>query len=468
MECPPPWFICAGGSCVEFFLKFTYVVNPDPTKDIIFDRFQGMGKTLYVVPNTKGGLTPSQQAMNIGNMAQSIIGSGIMQSMSKQALGADEFEDLVRLEIWRRATPFAPESLAAVVGEWPGSAINIGDITRGGIIRLTPVDANDTEPGALRIATTWAIGVREGMELPDTDGDTWPDLADNCVDTANENQFDADKDGFGNLCDPDLDNDGKVTKYDIARVRACEGADLSIEIPILESEEMGGDPDAVIPDRVAAALSALCRAADVTGDWLVDSADTAFVERHLGEHLDLRPDIEPLPPLIISCIEPVSFDNIKLDILHLNRPAGSQKLHLKGEMVLPFPFTPALDPANNGVRLVVRTAQGDTLLDTQLMPNDWKINADDMHVEFHKKTGNNMMKISLEWGDPEKPGTVKVNMIAKNGDFLVDASELPLFAQLTLNASTVARRQCAETDFKLPPEFPSCFLNSKGDKVRCR
>ncbi|MEW6417704.1 MAG: hypothetical protein AB1480_06240 [Nitrospirota bacterium] len=465
--CPPSWFVCAGGNCVEFFLKFTSVINPDPTRDVIFDRFQSIGKTLYAVSGIKEGLTPSQQAMKIGNVAQSFVGTGIMQSMSQEAIGADEFEDRVRLEIWRHATSSAGETLAAVVGEWPTSAIQISDITRGGIIRIMPIDS-DTGEGELRISTTWAIGIEEGMELPDTDGDRWPDIADNCVNIANENQFDADSDGFGNMCDPDLDNDGKVTKADLARAYACEGADLSIKVPILEGEEQGGDPDAVMPDRVAAELAAACREADVTGDWLVDSTDTAIVEMHLGDKLDLNPSIQPLPAFTVRCVDPLSFQKTKLDILHLNKSAGRQELHLKGEMDLPYPFTPALDPANNGIRLVIRTAQGETLQDTQVIPDDdWKINADDTHVEFHRKTDNSQMKISLEWGDPEKPGTVKVNIIAKNGDFLVEASELPLFAQLTLNASTAASRQCAETNFKPSPESPSCSLSSKGDKVKC-
>jgi hypothetical protein len=466
IDCPPPWLECLGGSCVQFFLKFKLVINPDPTREIVFDNFQILKKTLYVVTSNHG-TTPSEQAMNIENLAQSLDSFNITETKSLIAQGSDELEELIRLEIWKRATPFADESLAAVVGEWPASAIQINDITRGGIIRLTPFDSDAGGQG-LRVSTTWAIGIEEGTELPDKDSDGWPDIADNCVQSANENQFDADKDGFGNLCDPDLDNDGKITEDDIARARACEGANLLIKIPILEGEELGGDPDAIMPDPVAAALAAACRYADVNGDWLVDSNDTLWVKSHLGEELVLNPNIEPLPPFTVRCIEPEPFEKIKLDILHLNRPAGSQKLHLKGEMVLPHPFTPELDPASNGLQLVIRTAQGDTLLDTKVKPDEWKINADDRHVEFHKKTDHNQMKISLEWGDPDKPGSVMVNVIARDFDLLADTTELPLFVQLSLNASTVAVQQCTQSDFKLFPETPYCFLNSKGDILRCR
>lgn len=45
----------------------------------------------------------------------------------------------------------------------------------------------------------------------DLDGDGIPDTSDNCLGIANADQRDTDADGFGNLCDADVDNDGRVT-----------------------------------------------------------------------------------------------------------------------------------------------------------------------------------------------------------------------------------------------------------------
>ncbi|MFK8031996.1 MAG: S8 family serine peptidase [Gammaproteobacteria bacterium] len=50
----------------------------------------------------------------------------------------------------------------------------------------------------------------------DTDGDGVEDSSDNCTLIANSNQRDTNGDGYGNACDPDLNNDGTVNFVDIS------------------------------------------------------------------------------------------------------------------------------------------------------------------------------------------------------------------------------------------------------------
>jgi hypothetical protein len=49
----------------------------------------------------------------------------------------------------------------------------------------------------------------------DTDGDGVTDIADNCILIANADQRDTNGDGFGNICDPDLDNNLIVNAIDL-------------------------------------------------------------------------------------------------------------------------------------------------------------------------------------------------------------------------------------------------------------
>ena len=49
----------------------------------------------------------------------------------------------------------------------------------------------------------------------DSDGDTLKDFLDNCMEVANPDQLDTDGDGYGNLCDGDLNNDGSTNTLDL-------------------------------------------------------------------------------------------------------------------------------------------------------------------------------------------------------------------------------------------------------------
>lgn len=57
----------------------------------------------------------------------------------------------------------------------------------------------------------------------DSDVDGIADAADNCPLTANPNQRDTDGDGYGNVCDADLNNDGVVNVVDLARFKFVFG-----------------------------------------------------------------------------------------------------------------------------------------------------------------------------------------------------------------------------------------------------
>lgn len=55
----------------------------------------------------------------------------------------------------------------------------------------------------------------------DSDGDGVADYADNCTFVANANQRDTDQDGYGNICDTDLNNDGQTNAVDLGLLRVA-------------------------------------------------------------------------------------------------------------------------------------------------------------------------------------------------------------------------------------------------------
>jgi len=57
--------------------------------------------------------------------------------------------------------------------------------------------------------------------IGDSDGDGLLDNADNCTLVANADQRDTNGDGYGNACDPDLDDDGTVNVVDLRLFKAA-------------------------------------------------------------------------------------------------------------------------------------------------------------------------------------------------------------------------------------------------------
>ncbi|MGF1644420.1 MAG: GC-type dockerin domain-anchored protein [Thiotrichales bacterium] len=69
--------------------------------------------------------------------------------------------------------------------------------------------------------TCWWSGCGAGSapHYPDADNDGIKDFVDNCSALANANQRDTDRDGYGNVCDADLNGDGIVNGLDLVQFR---------------------------------------------------------------------------------------------------------------------------------------------------------------------------------------------------------------------------------------------------------
>lgn len=55
---------------------------------------------------------------------------------------------------------------------------------------------------------------------PDMDTDWVKDFMDNCTEVMNEDQYDSNSDGYGNVCDADLTNDGVINFLDLGVMKS--------------------------------------------------------------------------------------------------------------------------------------------------------------------------------------------------------------------------------------------------------
>jgi hypothetical protein len=277
LDCPPQWLNCLGTTCVEYFLKFQSLINP--ADQVIVPDFQIVGRTIYAAQLP--GLTISELAQAAqGNFAATGFTNGPGTGM--ESIPEADHGDPVQLEIWSKAT----NRLVAIVGQYDSNLITLGDIDRGRFLALTPVTDEAGGLSEMRIASTY--GRREpGDEsrLPDADGDGRPDFFDRCKMVPDFGQRDADGDGFGNACDPDIDQDLLVTAADVAAIEACEGADLTVEQLVIEplngAYGLDGD-EAEPPDPAEVLMAVQCRAMDLNGDLRVDPTDTGIATSMLG------------------------------------------------------------------------------------------------------------------------------------------------------------------------------------------
>ena len=96
------------------------------------------------------------------------------------------------------------------------------------------------------------VGAYEYYPETDTDGDGLADELDNCRLVSNVSQLDTNGDGYGNLCDPDFNNNGIVDSQDGALLKAAFGS-------------------TGFPDR------------DLNGNGIVDSNDGARLKARFGQ-----------------------------------------------------------------------------------------------------------------------------------------------------------------------------------------
>ena len=114
------------------------------------------------------------------------------------------------------ATSAAADAPVALAITADPSGLPVGQTSLGQIVLTHTGDPTDT----ITIPVTLVKGAAFlGAPPADSDGDGVSDADDNCLLVSNPDQRDTDGDGFGNACDPDLNNDGVVNFADLAKMK---------------------------------------------------------------------------------------------------------------------------------------------------------------------------------------------------------------------------------------------------------
>jgi hypothetical protein len=247
----PPIQTCVGPGCdLIFDLVLVSVVNPAWTIDI--DRWTlGEGGEVWIAP---------QNGWTVSETARALLGHAFPRFLE---------DGRMRLELRRDG------DVVETVAEYDVAATELLGITHGSVVQLAPSGA-----GRVAIAAVWGAGLHVDDVPVDMDGDEIPDTADVCTLVADDSQLDADADGYGNMCDADLDQDGIVSEDDLEAIERCLGVNVGVEPEYTDAPAVEGEPSHDALEQTLA-LSR-CRAADLDGSGVVDELDFDRARRSLG------------------------------------------------------------------------------------------------------------------------------------------------------------------------------------------
>jgi parallel beta-helix repeat protein len=187
------------------------------------------------------------------------------------------------------------------------------------------------------------------------------------------------------------------------------------------------------------------------------------------------PAPDPLPPCPTTCTTGSAVESPRLVVKHLHTPAGDDTLAFRGELVLPYPFVPALDPSTVGVGIVVADASGARVVDVWIpgRPFDpiarvgWKTSRSGTTWTWDDRSADppaGIAKVSVKDLSRKQPGRVRFKVRGKRGTYPVDPAQLPLTAIFSLDPPTAETGQCGPASFPAPTRR----CRTDGKHVACR
>ena len=185
------------------------------------------------------------------------------------------------------------------------------------------------------------------------------------------------------------------------------------------------------------------------------------------------PPPAPLPPCPATCASGAVVAKANVVVRKLATPPGDDSLLLRGDVVLPAPFDPALDPVATGVHVVLEDASGARPLDVLIPPgaysaatrSGWKVSPDGRRWRYVNRAADapgNVTSVVVQDLSRQTPGLVRFTVKGARGTYAVDTAQLPLTALFVADPPTAETGQCGVA------AFAPAACRASGGTVACR
>ncbi|ARN75735.1 hypothetical protein BST96_17455 [Oceanicoccus sagamiensis] len=154
---------------------------------------------------------------------------GVGQVGAHMLLNWGDSENIDVVNVYDINSSFTTNSPGAIwtganYGPYPWSSVPTEDT----VWRLVSTDVDGDGVAGMQMVdgalAGWNVNfnlfANAGVRYEDSDNDGVLDYQDNCIEKPNPTQLDVDRDGYGNACDGDLNNDGRVNSLDLGLFKA--------------------------------------------------------------------------------------------------------------------------------------------------------------------------------------------------------------------------------------------------------
>ena len=187
------------------------------------------------------------------------------------------------------------------------------------------------------------------------------------------------------------------------------------------------------------------------------------------------PPPDPLPPCPTSCATPGAVVEPRIAVRRLATPPGDDTLFFQGQVTVPHPFSPALDPVAAGVGIVITDSASARLID-RLVPGGafdpvtrvgWKAAPSRGTWKYVNRSPDapaGIASVTIRDLSRKAPGLVQFSVRGWRGAYAADPAKLPLTGLFVLDPPTAETGQCGQAAF--PGGTASCTAGPRA--IVCR